>query len=109
MWAKKVDCNDKAKPAERRGRKATGPRSLREATERLPEGPKIAGLPSIHTWQGHIMKNVLSLIIVSGFLAASGRLKALTLPEVGGTVPRARSAARRSGQPAQQALRGVYA
>jgi len=38
--------NDKAKPAERRGRKATGPRFLREAKERLPEGPKIAGLPN---------------------------------------------------------------
>ncbi len=30
--------NDKAKPAERWGRKATGPRFLREATEQLPEG-----------------------------------------------------------------------
>ncbi len=37
--------NDKAKPAERLGRKATGPRFLREATEGLPKDPKIAGLP----------------------------------------------------------------
>ncbi len=31
---------DKTKPAERRRRKATGPRFLRAATERLPEGPQ---------------------------------------------------------------------
>ena len=36
---------DKAKPVERRGRKATGPRFLREATEDFPKDPKIAGLP----------------------------------------------------------------
>jgi len=36
---------DKAKPVERRGRKATGPRLLREAMEDLPKDPKIAGLP----------------------------------------------------------------
>ena len=39
--------NNKAKPAERRGRKATGPRFLREATEDLPKDPKIAGLPTL--------------------------------------------------------------
>ena len=37
--------NDKAKPAERRGRKATGPRFLREAMEDLPKDPKTAELP----------------------------------------------------------------
>ncbi len=37
--------NDKAKPAERRGRKATGPRFLREATEDFPKEPKTAELP----------------------------------------------------------------
>ena len=36
---------DKAKPAERRGRKAPGPRFLREATDDSPKDPKIAGLP----------------------------------------------------------------
>ncbi len=35
---------DKAKPAERQGRKATGPRFLREATDDSPKDPKIAGL-----------------------------------------------------------------
>jgi len=38
---------EKAKPAERRGRKVTGPRFLREATEDLPKDPKIAGLPTL--------------------------------------------------------------
>ena len=33
---------DKAKPAERRGRKATGPRLLREATECPSKDPKTA-------------------------------------------------------------------
>ncbi len=37
---------DKAKPAERRGRKATGPRFLREATDDLPKVPKTAELPT---------------------------------------------------------------
>ena len=36
--------NDKAKPAERRGRKATGPRFLREAKEDSPKDLKTAGL-----------------------------------------------------------------
>jgi len=36
---------DKAKPAERRGRKATGPRFLREAINDSPKDSKIAGLP----------------------------------------------------------------
>ncbi len=40
-----MDSNDKAKPAERQGRKATGPRFLREATDDSPKDPKIAGLP----------------------------------------------------------------
>ena len=35
--------HDKAKPVKRLGRKATGPRFLREAKEDLPKGPKIAG------------------------------------------------------------------
>ena len=39
------DNNEKAKPAERRGRKATGPRFLREAKDDSPKDPKIAGLP----------------------------------------------------------------
>ena len=38
--------NDKAKPAERRGRKAAGPRFLRKATDDLPKDPKIAELPN---------------------------------------------------------------
>jgi hypothetical protein len=33
--------NDKAKPAERRGRKATGPRFLREAKDDSPKNPAI--------------------------------------------------------------------
>ncbi len=37
---------DKAKPAKRRGRKATGPRFLREAKEDLPKDPKTAELPN---------------------------------------------------------------
>jgi len=37
--------NDKAKPAERRGQKATGPRFLREATDDSPKDRKIAGPP----------------------------------------------------------------
>ncbi len=36
---------DKVKPVERQGRKATGPRFLREATDDSPKDPKIAGLP----------------------------------------------------------------
>ncbi len=36
---------DKAKPATRRGRKATGPRVLREAMDDSPKDPKTAGLP----------------------------------------------------------------
>ena len=38
--------NDKAKPVKRRGRKATGPRFLREAKEDLPKDPKTAELPN---------------------------------------------------------------
>ena len=34
-----------SKPDESQGRKATGPRFLREAMEGLPKDPKIAGLP----------------------------------------------------------------
>ena len=37
---------DKAKPAERRGRKATGPRFLREAADDSPKDPKMAELPN---------------------------------------------------------------
>ncbi len=37
---------DKAKPAQRRRRKATGPRFLREAMDDSPKDPKIAGLPT---------------------------------------------------------------
>ena len=37
---------DNAKPAERRGRKATGPRFLREAKDGPSKDPKIAELPS---------------------------------------------------------------
>ena len=37
-----VDNNDKAEPAERRGRKATGPRFLREAMDDSPEDPGIS-------------------------------------------------------------------
>ncbi len=37
---------DKAKRAKRRGRKATGPRFLREATEDSPKDPKMAELPN---------------------------------------------------------------
>jgi hypothetical protein len=36
---------DKAKPAKRQGRKATGPRLLREAMDDTSKDPKIAGLP----------------------------------------------------------------
>ncbi len=36
---------EKAKPTERWGRKATGPRFLRRVTDDPAEGPKIAGLP----------------------------------------------------------------
>jgi hypothetical protein len=39
------DNNDNAKPAERQGRKATGPRFLREVTEDSPKDPKTAELP----------------------------------------------------------------
>ncbi len=38
-------CNDKAKPAKRRGRDATGPRFLREAMDDSPKDPKTAELP----------------------------------------------------------------
>ena len=41
-----LSTNDKAKPAERRRRKAAGPRFLREAMEDLPKDPKIAELPT---------------------------------------------------------------
>jgi hypothetical protein len=37
--------NDKGKPDQSQGRKATGPRFLREAMEDFPKGSKIAGLP----------------------------------------------------------------
>jgi len=41
-WAynKSKTNNDKAKPVKRRGRKATGPRFLREAMEDLPKEPR---------------------------------------------------------------------
>jgi len=35
-----LDNNDKAKPAERRARKATGPRFLREAMDDFPKDPR---------------------------------------------------------------------
>ncbi len=44
--------NDKAKPAERRGRKATGPRFLREAMDDSPKDPKIAELPQRKSVRG---------------------------------------------------------
>jgi len=44
-----VHKSDKAKPAEKRGRKAAGPRFLREAMEDSPKDPKIAGLPDLHS------------------------------------------------------------
>ncbi len=46
-WAYKNDTlnSDKAKPAERWGRKATGPRFLREAMDDSPKDPKTAELP----------------------------------------------------------------
>ena len=37
---------DKAKPAERRGRKTTGPRFLRDAACDATKDPKTAGLPN---------------------------------------------------------------
>jgi hypothetical protein len=37
--------SEKGKPGKSQGRKAAGPRFLREAKEDLPKGPKIAGLP----------------------------------------------------------------
>ncbi len=40
------DNNEKAKPAERWGRKATGPRFLREVTDDSPKDPKVAELPN---------------------------------------------------------------
>ncbi len=40
------DNNDKAKPVQRRGRKATGPRFVREATDDSPKDATIAGLRS---------------------------------------------------------------
>jgi len=39
--------DNKAKPVERRGRKATGPRFLREVMDDSPKDPKIAGLPTL--------------------------------------------------------------
>jgi hypothetical protein len=39
--------SDKAKPAERRGRKATGPRFLRDGACDATKDPKTAGLPNI--------------------------------------------------------------
>ncbi len=39
------DNNVKAKPAKKRGRKAMGPRFLREAKDDSPKVPKMAGLP----------------------------------------------------------------
>ena len=40
-----IEDNDKAKPAERRLRKATGPRFLRDAVCDATKDPKTAGLP----------------------------------------------------------------
>ena len=42
--------NDKASPAERRGRKATGPRFLREAMEDLPKDPRAAKITHKKSW-----------------------------------------------------------
>ncbi len=47
--------NNKAKPAERRGRKDTGPRFLREVTDDLPKDPKTTGLSKLQPhcpWSG---------------------------------------------------------
>ncbi len=46
-----------AKPAERRGRKTTGPRFLREAMEDLPKDPRspgcrVASTTALHSWGG---------------------------------------------------------
>ena len=56
-----ISNNEKAKPAKRRGRKATGPRFLREAMEDLPKDPKIAGLPSELSAEGWQSKTLFSL------------------------------------------------
>ena len=45
---------DKAKPAERRGRKGTGPRFLREATEDSPKDPKMAETPLDAAFAGKV-------------------------------------------------------
>jgi hypothetical protein len=39
--------HDKSKPAKRQGRKATGPRFLRDAYNDATKDPKIAGLPLV--------------------------------------------------------------
>jgi hypothetical protein len=57
---------DKAKPVERRGRKATGPRFLWEATEDFLRDPKIAGLPDQCSKWGSA---VISHAVRSGFVS----------------------------------------
>ncbi len=50
---------DKGKPDQSQGRKATGPRFLREASVDSPKDPKIAGLPS-HASIFHDSKSLIS-------------------------------------------------
>ncbi len=64
--------DDKSKPAKRQGRKATGPRFLRDASNDATKDPKTAGLPSLVTlmiWAEaitmKILKSAVLLVCVS--------------------------------------------
>jgi len=58
--------SDIGKPDESQGRKATGPRFLREAMEDLPKDPKIAGLqhPEVVPWKETLMSTNIADVIV---------------------------------------------
>ena len=58
--------SDYGKPDQSQGRKATGPRFLREAMEDLPKDPKIAGLqqPEVVPWKETLMSTNIADVIV---------------------------------------------
>jgi hypothetical protein len=81
-----IPLNDRGKPDQSQGRKATGPRFLREATDDSPKGLKIAGLPAFarlrfnQAKKGEEMKKpLISLICASLILSAAAQADGITL------------------------------
>ena len=82
--------NDKAKPVERRGRKATGPRFLREAKDDSPKDPKTAELPLAApnpVWNGRTMATLNYSICGAKTLTLLKMLAPVLVLLVSGCVP----------------------